>query len=361
MAWPICIAPLPGEITSSWLARAARAYGESPRGLTRLILGKVPVWTRDLDVTLDEASLAVLGACLGTMTGGHARITSLRPFIERLGGFSPLTHGILRIGVYHRTRRLHGQQYCPRCLEEDGEPYYRRNWRLAFAIACLRHDRMLRDGCPSCGGPLAAHRSPGLDVRRCAHCGKSLVCDDYPADTRLLRLQTALWRNWEAGCVSVGAITVTFQEWLAGARVLCRAVVRARARNGLVAEVECATGVSMPMPQHPGIFEASRTPDRAAMLVAANCLTDDWPRSFLNLSSRLGLSVTDFVDPKRARPVAWLGDVLKRLPYHPRVRIGGKRRTRAFWRRSVDDARKDIEMSDAVRARLDSIRARRPS
>jgi hypothetical protein len=67
---------------------------------------------------------------------------------------------ILPLGIYHRTRRRAGTQWCPECLSSDGDPYYRKRWRLAFTTACLDHHCILHDRCEDCQAPAAPHRAP---------------------------------------------------------------------------------------------------------------------------------------------------------------------------------------------------------
>jgi hypothetical protein len=62
------------------------------------------------------------------------------------------------VGVYHRVRTQYGLQFCPRCLAEDKEPYFRRRWRLAFVTVCVEHGVVLRDRCPRCGAAVNFHR-----------------------------------------------------------------------------------------------------------------------------------------------------------------------------------------------------------
>jgi hypothetical protein len=56
------------------------------------------------------------------------------------------------------TYHHHGMQFCPMCLAEDKEPYFRKRWRVAFYTMCTRHHCMVHDRCPSCGVPVAFHR-----------------------------------------------------------------------------------------------------------------------------------------------------------------------------------------------------------
>src|SRR5205814_803631 len=56
-------------------------------------------------------------------------------------------------------RQNFGQQFCPLCLHEDKEPYYRKRWRLAFMTCCEIHAVALLDRCPQCGSPVNFHRN----------------------------------------------------------------------------------------------------------------------------------------------------------------------------------------------------------
>jgi len=54
-----------------------------------------------------------------------------------------------------------GVQACPRCLNEDREPYIRRVWRLSFVVACPNHESLLIDRCPFCAEAIHIHRNAG--------------------------------------------------------------------------------------------------------------------------------------------------------------------------------------------------------
>jgi hypothetical protein len=67
-------------------------------------------------------------------------------------------------------------QFCPQCLAEDEQPYFRREWRLATAIACARHRSRLLDRCPACGQGLAPFSQASLRPQNdCAACGFDLA------------------------------------------------------------------------------------------------------------------------------------------------------------------------------------------
>jgi len=71
----------------------------------------------------------------------------------------------LRVGLSpHRGggRQAVWLRFCPQCLAEDGQPYFRREWRLATTIACARHGIRLLDRCPDCGQGLAPFNQASL-------------------------------------------------------------------------------------------------------------------------------------------------------------------------------------------------------
>ena len=72
-------------------------------------------------------------------------------------------------------------QFCPLCLAEDAQPYFRRDWRLATTIACARHGGRLLDRCPPRGQGLApfAQDSP-RPQSACAACGCDLAAAKAP-------------------------------------------------------------------------------------------------------------------------------------------------------------------------------------
>lgn len=204
---PIHPQPLPDEIFSSWLCRIAAANGMKLHTLEVQIWGREKqIWTRDIDRSIDEQTLAAVASLCGT-TLDAARETCLRSFEGRL--FESLnvkgnSNWILPAGVFHRMRRRPHMQYCPLCLATDRVPYYRKQWRTAIVTFCVVHNVMLRDRCPKCQSPVMFHRqemgdrlaTPIHGLSRCSTCSfdlslavaeKALVLDKQAFAT--LRLQ----------------------------------------------------------------------------------------------------------------------------------------------------------------------------
>jgi hypothetical protein len=149
------------------------------------------VWNRDIDKSVDIAMIAELAARTATPLG-HAKRAMLADFEGKLYAHHNAngnTPWIMPLGIYHRTRRRFGLQYCPICLDEP-EPYYRRAWRLSFVTLCTTHRRPLLDRCRSCGRPVNFHR---YELgKRSAPLTKVLTsCDVCGHDFRRVRARSA--------------------------------------------------------------------------------------------------------------------------------------------------------------------------
>lgn len=172
--WPWRPRPERDELLSSWLRRIA--LGNAPRVHTfcHAIWPRLQIWNRDIDALAPAALMEVLCERTGVRKAAAER-TALRAYtgilFDRLRG-NTHTDWILPVGVFHRKRRRPGLQWCPRCLSEDREPYYRRRWRLALASTCSTHGIVLADHCHECGSPASPHR--GCDP----------LCDLCAADRR---------------------------------------------------------------------------------------------------------------------------------------------------------------------------------
>lgn len=159
--WPIHLKPKPDELLTSWLVRLAMAHAQKLHTFCSLTWYGKPIWNRDIDKSADAEILQVLSSKTGTALE-RVRMTTLASYegvlYEKHNRFGP-TAWIMPVGVFHRTRKQYGLQYCPRCLSEDRDPYFRRRWRLAFIVMCNEHNLLLCDRCPSCQAPVNFHRN----------------------------------------------------------------------------------------------------------------------------------------------------------------------------------------------------------
>lgn len=172
--WPVHLKPQKDELLSSWLVRLAQAHGLKLHTFCDLAWRKKNIWNRDIDKCADWTLIKVLSEKTATAVERvqNTLLSSYEGFLYEKHNPYGNTPWIMPIGVYHRTRRAFGMQFCPQCLKEDKEPYFRRKWRLAFVTCCERHGIALLDKCPVCQAPVAFHRvAENSSLSVCSGCG----------------------------------------------------------------------------------------------------------------------------------------------------------------------------------------------
>lgn len=159
--WPAHPHPYRDELLTSWLVRIAHANGVKVQTFCDRVFGnKRQIWNRDMDRLAPEWLLQTL-ADGSARTLKRVKATTLTEFEHILFHENHLAgqlKWVLPLSIYHRKHRGYGLQYCPQCLAEDEEPYFRRAWRLALFTFCPKHQIMLLDRCPQCSSPIEFHR-----------------------------------------------------------------------------------------------------------------------------------------------------------------------------------------------------------
>lgn len=203
--WPVHPRPLPDELLTSWLVRLAHANGLKVQTFCQHEFGlNHQVWNRDVDRLAPDWLVRRLAEGSG-LSLGTVLATSLQPYREVLFQHFPLSgqlRWILPLQLYHRKRQGYGLQYCPRCLADDTEPYFRRAWRVALYTFCPTHGVLLQDRCPSCGSGVAFHRlelghpqQTQIDsLSLCSVCGFDCRLAVTPSVERWDRRVFATWR-----------------------------------------------------------------------------------------------------------------------------------------------------------------------
>ncbi|MCW2286844.1 hypothetical protein M2323_004653 [Rhodoblastus acidophilus] len=165
--WPAPVQPQTDELLSSWLNRLALAHGLPPRAFGSALGLGGRAWSGRLDLAPPAALLDLLARRTGLAAEAIAAL-SFRDFAAR-EMLLPLR---TRVSPRSKDRwRATWLQACPRCLAEDQYPYFRRAWRLATTIFCMRHVRRLIDRCPACGQALVPFDQAALAPQHfCAHC-----------------------------------------------------------------------------------------------------------------------------------------------------------------------------------------------
>lgn len=200
LLWPIRYKPFPEELLSSWLVRLAHGHGLKVQTFCNQLFGnRLQVWNRDIDRLGPEWLVKELSLRTGTPLE-VAQGTTLRAyegFIFPAFRSSGAIPWVQTLQMYHRKRMGFGLQFCPHCLNENQEPYFRKSWRLTYNTLCIKHDCLLHDRCPDCGAGLAFHR---LDVgNQGATLNESLaICHRCGFDLRLAESQAIISYDTQA-------------------------------------------------------------------------------------------------------------------------------------------------------------------
>lgn len=140
------VAPLPGEALDSWLETTAQRC-RTPLAELLSVVGlkpgrKGPRWM----VIMNREELRSVSQASG-ITQRQLRLMTL----QRYDGVAVDIDHDRR--VLTRTRYwgfVVGSRYCPACLVET-RGRWKIEWRLVWSFACLRHQCLLADICPTCG------------------------------------------------------------------------------------------------------------------------------------------------------------------------------------------------------------------
>lgn len=357
--WPIRRQPFEGELFSSWLVRSIRALHAYPHTLCKTVWPEVSFWNRDVDRCVPDSVLEELAGYSETPYW-VARTTTLRWHLPMIAD-APSKHGIapwlLPVGVYHRLRTRHGQQYCPACLSLDADPHLRLNWRFAFWFMCLDHNCLLRDSC-TCGAPIIAHRSPGLDLRCCFRCGLSLTAASPKASELQTSVQRRLAQIAERPTTRLGSQDLSRVQVFSGIRLLMIAIANTSAGRRMAQSLNLQRESNAC--KFAGAPELLRVQSRANALTAVTSLLEDWPSRFLDSCAISGAHYRS-IAVHRARVPAWIDSALCRLPRIVRAqsldyRMRPRRRSqRRSWAKALRRVIQSGGLDDFVADRLGKV------
>ena len=207
------------ELLSSWIIRLAHAHSLHVERFRVEIFGSdIMIWNRDID----KYAVFTVYNRLSEVTGTDycevikASLSSYQGIIFENIGVNNASRWLIPLGIYHRVRRRNGLMYCPKCLSDDRQPYFRKDWRLSFITVCRAHRINLRDSCPYCQSSIIPHRvdmgSRGIltnetFIYTCWHCGYDLrnTLASKEADKKLIEFQAWLEKTMSLGYVDFNA------------------------------------------------------------------------------------------------------------------------------------------------------------
>lgn len=337
--WPVHPAPLKGELMSSWMVRLAHLNGCRVYPFYSQYFGKdKAIWNRDIDRHAPEWLIDGLSEWTRVSTD-IIRTTILRSYESYLferHNPNGNTKWILPLGIFHRTRKCPGLQYCPICLSEDVVPYFRKEWRLASSTVCQKHGVILHDRCQSCGSPVVFTRvdmhqknwrARSIDV--CSFCGVSLrsaICQDIQpcyegAEKILKKWSIATERGYidigqHRGVYSLLAFEVLHQ--------LCKLLISSNLSRGLPYK-SLAERLSVEYVQSlNGVFEHQPIQVRHSTILIAMWLLEDWPERFIEVVRNVKVSGSWLLkDMKGSSIPYWFNSVIIENFYRPNPPFDG--------------------------------------
>ncbi len=173
------IEPQADELLSSWLVREALAHLADPATFVNLYLPdwRNLLWTRDIDTSSDDILLNALAAKSGIsyeVLYSHT-IRAYEGYLAETVNPNIRNPFIQPLKSRSRVKLGNGLRFCPKCLQEDREPYFRKKWRLSFSTACIVHNIFLLDRCPRCETSITLCRSYcGGEFPVCCKCSFEL-------------------------------------------------------------------------------------------------------------------------------------------------------------------------------------------
>lgn len=329
LLWPVHIKPKGGELLSSWLVRLSTAHGLKPYVFLSAIWSP-NLWNhRDVDRITNQAFFNLIAERTGT-TSHDVQATSLTEYQGRLfetstpGGITPWL--IPRDNILIWKPLYFGLQYCPFCLLEDEEPYFRRQWRLAFVVFCVKHKAPLLDRCTKCSrainfylnaqnkggeaaGPLITCFNCKFDLR------EAVSQVNYIYGTKILNFQRVLLESAEQTWADIPWVGQLYSlMFFEGLRNLAYALV---ARHPTIKHFLSIAleyyGIQAATPQLPrkATFESLEIDTRRAVILVMEKLLSNWPNEFLNFNKAINVEI-DVWDRKslKAAPAFWYWNVV---------------------------------------------------
>ena len=322
--WPLHLKPYDDELLSSWLVRLSRAYGMEAGRFCANIWRHSAFWNRDIDKGIYPEVLEVLIDHTGTPLPRVLNTTFWGyrsfPAWELYGsGVSPW---LLSIGLQGGRRQRPWLQYCPYCLHNDSDPYFRRRWRLTFVTVCPPHHCRLLDQCVACGAPCHIHQVPG-DAEAITHChrcqfdarqAQAPILRNNAGRHRLMQVQTWLIEGLNRNPYPLSRTqSVSMEEFLPVLRHLGRLLSTRKGSETLRAGLCGEMGDPYFEPSFPSsqgrAIEALSVTDRFRLMLLLAWWLVDWPDQFVAICAMAKLTVTDLRSHFSNWP-AWYEDVV---------------------------------------------------
>lgn len=296
--WPVHLKPREDELLSSWLVRLAGSHGLSPNSFLYILWPQYNFPT-DIDIYVDPAILEVLAEGTATQIS-RATATTLHAYENSLFEAED-SHGtypwIMPIDFTPRNK-LFGLQFCPRCLSENKEPYFRRRWRLAFITICERHLTPLLDSCPRCGSCITSFTSrtsiqqnqivicPSCNVDLRAAISPSTLSENDPEVKFQQYLMEVLNQGWTEIKGSGSVYSQLYFKVLHSLMKLLSSSPSSSSTRDSICQHYGIPQISLSLPGRTPSLEKLRVEARQSILKMARLWLQDWPDGFIKFWER---------------------------------------------------------------------------
>ena len=334
--WPVHLKPKEDELLSSWLARLALAHGLRLKSFAWRVCPARSVLGRDIDLCKDPATLKTLAEKTNTPSArlfASTLVSYEGRLAEELGYHSPW---VLARHLRVRPQKRFGLHYCPWCLISDGEPYFRRHWRLAFVVLCPTHRALLLDRCQKCGAPVSYERqSPNSltsnepwTLTQCHVCSIDLrewAADRYrnAVEAAELEFQASLEATLRRGWVQLPYNGAVYSHLffsglyhivgrLIDGQIASRLQKSLRQNYGINLSIDFSTGQKI-------FLERLDVAQRRGLLQSVNLLLQEWPDTFVRFCRANNLASHRLIRSKRPVPFWYwrvVREYLTKTPCH---------------------------------------------
>ena len=353
--FPLKLRPFEDELLSSWLIRLALKHRTMPSTFTNLYLPetKNKLWSADVDLQAGPDQLCTLSSKSGIPAEVLLGMTlkSYEGYLfERVCPKNRATPFVNPLGMRGRRNTLPGVRYCPYCLLEDEQPYFRKHWRLSVSLACLKHGCLLCDHCPHCGAPVTPYIACKKgELGTCHKCGKRAmdVAATIKASDDLLTVIVRLRKILADGYVLINGVPAYSHLYFSSLRHVMKMLMMTRYGPRLCE----AVGVSFSEITPRKSFEQLSLRVQSILLVKASWLLDDWPGRFVDVCKRRRVLSSALLREFDPAPY-WYWKVVYENLYRPARGL-----TDEEIRAAIDYMeREGMEMSEAALSRLLGVR-----
>ncbi len=284
--------PLEGESLSSWRQRLAWANGYR---LFPVLDERTRRTDPDIKLTEREAGWLADLSMLPTDLIASMTIEGTTPDADRL---TRSRHPLWVIPSRTYKSPRWGSMFCPDCLAENDEPYFRLQWRMAYVVSCPKHQRWLLDRCPACchapwptGSSVKTVMSPAYTSHAiCWSCGydlRQLANQDQHDLAETVGEVAFQMREQLMGRIEP---ETSDQDLLQGLHALCQLSIRTR---DLFSDHRLNS------------VEMYSVETRKDVLEQAFAWLHDWPKFFIQEITALGLTRASFNGRYKSLP-AWI-------------------------------------------------------